>query len=357
MDHGDDLRDCGGRPLAKERPIRRTCTRSTASGSGRVARGRRAVDELANGLLALGIAQGDASRGARADRASSGRSSTSPLRSSGRSARRSTPRAPPRVAQYLLEHSSGRRRPRRGRRAAGEGRGSGVTHVLSFADLDELRERGRAYAPSGLDDLDARVDHDRRGRSVHVHLHLGHDGAAEGLHHPPPQLLRDGRRRPTSCEDRMTERGDVMLLYLPLAHNYGRLLHLLRGVHRIHDRVPARPDTRRRRAAPCPADDLPERAAGVREDSRCGLRPGSASGSGPQAPDRALGALGRLHASRASGRPTARSPRSSPPSTGWPTASSTPRSSPGSAAGCGSRTPAVRRSAAMSPSSSTRSTS
>src|SRR2546421_561665 len=27
-------------------------------------------------------------------------------------------------------------------------------------------------------------------------------------------------------EDRLTEPGDVMLLYLPLAHNYGRLLHL-----------------------------------------------------------------------------------------------------------------------------------
>ena len=27
-------------------------------------------------------------------------------------------------------------------------------------------------------------------------------------------------------EERLTEPGDVMLLYLPLAHNYGRLLHL-----------------------------------------------------------------------------------------------------------------------------------
>ncbi len=39
------------------------------------------------------------------------------------------------------------RRARRGRRAAGQGRGARrVAHVLSFADLDDLRARGRAYA-------------------------------------------------------------------------------------------------------------------------------------------------------------------------------------------------------------------
>ncbi len=34
---------------------------------------------------------------------------------------------------------------------------------------------------------------DRRGRPLHVHLHVGHDRPAEGLHDPPPELLRDGR--------------------------------------------------------------------------------------------------------------------------------------------------------------------
>ena len=33
-------------------------------------------------------------------------------------------------------------------------------------------------------------------------------------------------RKGDEMEDRLTEPGDVMLLYLPLAHNYGRLLHL-----------------------------------------------------------------------------------------------------------------------------------
>ena len=32
-------------------------------------------------------------------------------------------------------------------------------------------------------------------------------------------------------EDRLLQPGDVMLLYLPLAHNYGRLLHLSAAYH------------------------------------------------------------------------------------------------------------------------------
>ena len=67
-------------------------------------------------------------------------------------------------------------------------------------------------------------------------------------------------------EDRLTLPGDVMLLYLPLAHNYGRLLHLSAALHRVHDRVPARPAARGDRAAARPADALPERAARLRED-------------------------------------------------------------------------------------------
>ena len=39
-----------------------------------------------------------------------------------------------------------------------------------------------------------------------------------------------------------------MLLFLPLAHNYGRLLHLPRPIRRLHDRVRPRADGRRRRA-------------------------------------------------------------------------------------------------------------
>ena len=56
------------------------------------------------------------------------------------------------------------------------------------------RGRGGALprgAPHGARRRDRRH---RRGRSLHASVHLGHDRAAEGLHGPPPQLLRDGRR-------------------------------------------------------------------------------------------------------------------------------------------------------------------
>ena len=38
-----------------------------------------------------------------------------------------------------------------------------------------------------------------------------------------------------------------MLLYLPLAHNFGRLMHLTGAVRRLHDRLPARSAADRRR--------------------------------------------------------------------------------------------------------------
>ena len=39
---------------------------------------------------------------------------------------------------------------------------------------------------------------------------------------------------------------DVMLLYLPLAHNFGRLMHLLGAVCGLHDRLLSRPAAARR---------------------------------------------------------------------------------------------------------------
>ena len=72
------------------------------------------------------------------------------------------------------------------------------------------RRAAASYAAAHPDALDERDRRGRRGRPLHLHLHLGHDRAAEGLHDPPPQLLRDGgggrracrglrRRRATRC--------------------------------------------------------------------------------------------------------------------------------------------------------------
>ena len=70
------------------------------------------------------------------------------------------------------------------------------------------------------------VGRDRRGRPLHVHLHVGHDRPAEGLHdhchrnyYEMADEIRQMRRLHRS-------RTTLMLLYLPLAHNFGRLMHL-----------------------------------------------------------------------------------------------------------------------------------
>ena len=122
---------------------------------------------------------------------------------------------------------------------------------------------------------------DRRGRPLHVHLHVGHDRTAEGLHDPPPQLLRDGAegRRDGGPPDRAGRRDAALPAARPQlrapAPPVGRL-------HRLHDRVPARPAARRRRAAARAADALPERAARLREDPRGRRRASSPSRPGAQ---------------------------------------------------------------------------
>ena len=70
--------------------------------------------------------------------------------------------------------------------------GVSLAHRLTFADLDDAaRARPRASRASSPDALAAAAGRGRRGRPLHLHLHVGHDRPAQGLHDPPPQLLRD----------------------------------------------------------------------------------------------------------------------------------------------------------------------
>ena len=68
----------------------------------------------------------------------------------------------------------------------------GLRHVLTYRR--PRRAGGRGGRLQGRAPLRPRRcgRGDRRGRPVHVHLHVGDDRAAQGLHDPPPQLLRDG---------------------------------------------------------------------------------------------------------------------------------------------------------------------
>jgi long-chain acyl-CoA synthetase len=184
----------------------------------------RAVEELANGLLALGVKRGDAF-------ALLARTNLEwslfdfALALVGAVGAPIYASSSPRDAQYVLEHSEAVGVLVEDDEQRAKVAGSSVRHVISFAELDALRERGREHAASHPGALDARADS------------IGEDDLftfiyTSGTTGPPKACMIRHRnyyamvQKADEMEGRLTEPGDVMLLYLPLAHNYGRLLHL-----------------------------------------------------------------------------------------------------------------------------------
>jgi long-chain acyl-CoA synthetase len=103
--------------------------------------------------------------------------------------------------------------------------GDGVQHVISFADLDALREQGRAFAaanPTALTERADSIDEDDLFTFIYTSGTTGPPKACMIRHRNYYSMVA----KAAEMDDRLTEPGDVMLLYLPLAHNYGRLLHL-----------------------------------------------------------------------------------------------------------------------------------
>ena len=181
------------------------------------------VRELANGLLALGVEQGQSF-------AILGRTSLEWALFDFASALVGAVGAPiyanssPRDTQYVLEHSDavGVLVEDDAQRAKLEGFGG---HVIGFDELDGLRERGRAFAAEHPDALDARadsIDEDDLFTFIYTSGTTGMPKACMIRHRNYHAMVRKG----DEMEGRLTEPGDVMLLYLPLAHNYGRLCHL-----------------------------------------------------------------------------------------------------------------------------------
>jgi long-chain acyl-CoA synthetase len=188
----------------------------------------RRVDELANGLLALGIGKGEAFGILASTRldwvlfdfalALTG-AITSPVYAT----------SSPRDCAYVLDHSD----------AIGvlvedgeqlakidEVRGElpRLRHVLTFADLDALAERGREYAaanPNALARREAEIGEDDLFTYIYT----------SGTTGPPKACMIRHRNyyAMAAVIDRLDDffvGDDVMLLYLPLAHNFGRLMHL-----------------------------------------------------------------------------------------------------------------------------------
>ena len=219
------------------------------------------------------------------------------------------------------------RRPLRGRGAAREGRRGARRDPAPPArpDVRGSRRPGRSRPrlrnrASGRAPRSARRD--RGGRPLHLHLHLGHDRPAEGLHDLAPQLLRDGRGRRRPAELHRPRGHDAPL---PPARAQLRAPDApLRRLRRLRDRVPARPAAGGGRVADREADRLPERAARLREDPHRGRRQVRRD-DGREAASSSTGRSASAAASVRSAAPASRSRAGSRPSTGSPTSSSTRR--------------------------------
>jgi long-chain acyl-CoA synthetase len=182
-----------------------------------------AVDELANGLLALGVRKGDAF-GLLARTTLEWALFDFALALVGAVGAPIYASSSARDALYVLEHSEavGVLVEDEEQRAKVAGFGG---HVLSFADLDGLRERGRAFAtehPGALAERERSIDEDDLFTFIYTSGTTGPPKACMIRHRNYYAMVQKG----DELERRLTQPGDLMLLYLPLAHNYGRLLHL-----------------------------------------------------------------------------------------------------------------------------------
>jgi long-chain acyl-CoA synthetase len=99
-----------------------------------------------------------------------------------------------------------------------------LRHVIAFDELPALEARGREYAaehPAAVDDASDAIDED----DIFTYIYTS------GTTGPPKGCMIRHRNyyEMVAVLDRLDEfvgPDDVMLLYLPLAHNFGRLMHL-----------------------------------------------------------------------------------------------------------------------------------
>jgi long-chain acyl-CoA synthetase len=187
----------------------------------------RIVDELAHGLLALGIRKGDAFGILASTRVEwvlfdfalalvGGVTAPIYMNSS------------PRDVEYVLEHSEAVGILCEDDEQRRKVESLGLQHVLTFADLDQLRARGREHArntPDAVEHASAQIAEDDLFTYIYTSGTTG-----------PPKACMIRHRNYYSMTgkvngiDDFTIEGDVMLLFLPLAHNFGRCM-ALGGAH------------------------------------------------------------------------------------------------------------------------------
>ena len=186
------------------------------------------VESYANGLLALGVRKGDAFAliGANAvewalfDFA---------LGSIGAIAAPIYANSSAKDAGYILDHSESvgvlcEDDVQRAKVESVRGDAPRLRHVLTYADLDDLAARGRAHAaehPNALREAGEAIEEDDLFTYIYT----------SGTTGPPKGCMISHRNyyaMVAVVDDLPSFTGpeDTMLLYLPLAHNFGRLMHL-----------------------------------------------------------------------------------------------------------------------------------
>jgi long-chain acyl-CoA synthetase len=186
------------------------------------------VEGYANGLLSLGVAKGDAFAILASSRVEWAFFDFA-LGSVGAIAAPIYANSSARDTGYILEHSEsvGVLCEEDGQRAKVESVRAGIPrlrHVLTFADLDDLAARGRAYAadhPDALRGAGELLEEDDLFTYIYT----------SGTTGPPKGCMISHRNyyaMVAVVDDLPSFTGpeDTMLLYLPLAHNFGRLMHL-----------------------------------------------------------------------------------------------------------------------------------
>jgi long-chain acyl-CoA synthetase len=182
-----------------------------------------AVDQLANGLLARGIRKGDAF-GILSRTRLEWTLFDFALALTGGITAPVYPNSSAREAAYVLEHSGARGVLVEDEEQREKIAGLGLEHVLTLDDVGELRTEGVAYArehPQALDEAVAAIAED----DLYTYIYTS------GTTGPPKGCMIRHRNyyEMTSCIERIEDLSldrDVMLLYLPLAHNFGRLMSL-----------------------------------------------------------------------------------------------------------------------------------
>jgi len=187
------------------------------------------VDELANGLLALGVRKGDSFgilAGTRVEwclfdfaLALVG-GVTAPVYAN----------SSPEDSRYVLAHSDAvgvlvEDVAQLAKIEAVRGELPGLRHLLTFSDLDGLAERGRGFAaeqPTALANAESQIGEDDLFTYIYTSGTTGPPKACKILHRNYYEMAAVVH----GMAD-VFRKDDLLLLYLPLAHNFGRLTHLL----------------------------------------------------------------------------------------------------------------------------------